>query len=116
MTIKNIAALFTADVQERWENVLITYFEEIFFFEGIEVDDDQLRVSFMGNPTNIWTAHHRAYLVFDSDTSCTPRIEFGFILDKGDDDLQIQFSNVEISRLTQTPEALMQVLHAQLGG
>lgn len=116
MTIQTITALFTANVRERWENVLTTYFEEIFFFECIEVIDGKVRVVFKGNPTDWWVAHHRAYLVFDPASTMHPRIEFGFVLDKGEDDLHIQFSNVDVSRITHTPEALMQVLHSQLIG
>ena len=116
MTIKNIAALFTANVRERWENVLTIYFEEIFFFDSIEVNNGRVRVVFKGNPTNWCVSHYRAYLDFDPSKSKPPRIEFGFILDKGSDDLRIQFSNVEITRITQTPEALMQVLHHELSG
>lgn len=114
MTLQTITALFTANVRERWENVLTTYFDEVFFFDAIEViKDGKIRVGFRGNPSNWWTSHHRAYLVFDDETVLSD-LKFGFVLDKGDGDLHIQFSNVDVQRITQTPEALMHILHLEL--
>lgn len=103
---------FSSPVARKWENVLSTYFEQLFFYVGLVDVENTHRVVFKGNPTKWDTHHHRIYLDFKPNEK---QDSFSMSLRKiGDNEMQVSFTDIPTWRITQTPEVILHNIHQSL--